>query len=256
MCRLLAAHLTSGPGPLPEIIRAFLKACTRDELHPRKSGHRDGWGWLIVTPEHITHYRTVKPADEDRRGFAALAKAVDDVGEGFVITHCRRASKKMKKSLLTSHPVPQASLSSTYAEVWVAFNGTIPLERLGWAGGSGYVTDTHLIASVITKHVSMRGPRQGLTEGLRAIASSAGKEHGAVVATIAMVDDSARAAFLNHYPLKDPGLKRYYRAMALRDRGAFITASPTVALYHGGDWYELGEDEIVDLGEVRLRVDD
>lgn len=254
MCRLLAAHLSSGPGPLPEIIDAFMRACAHDELHPERKSHRDGWGWLIITPTRVMHYRTVEPIDEDSEGFESLTKAIGVVREGFVIAHCRRASEGMKKWLLASHPAPHASLTGNYVEVWAAFNGTIPLERLGWSGGAGYVTDTHLIASALARHVAEMGPLEGLVKGLRAVASAAGTTHGAVVTAIAVGDGVAHAAFLNHYPLSDPGLERYYRARVIRVGGAVVAASPTIALYHGGRWDELGEDEIVNLGEVRLRV--
>lgn len=256
MCRLLAAHLSNGPGPLPEIIDAFMRACAHDELHPRRKSHRDGWGWLIITPTRMMHYRTVEPIDEDSEGFESLTKAVSGIREGFVITHCRRASKGMKKWLLASHPVPYASLTGKYVEVWAAFNGTIPPERLGWLGKAGYVTDTHLIASALAKHVAEKGLREGLVEGLRAIASAAGTSYGAVVAAVAVGEGTAHAAFLNHYPLSKPSLERYYRARVIRAEGAVVAASPTIALYHGGRWDELGRDEIVYIGEVRLRVTD
>ncbi len=254
MCRLLAAHLSNGPGPLPEIIDAFMRACAHDELHPRRKSHRDGWGWLVITPTRMIHYRTVEPIDEDSEGFASLTKTISGIREGFVIAHCRRASEGMKKWLLASHPAPHASVAGKYIEVWVAFNGTIPPERLGWSGEAGYVTDTHLIASALAKHVAEKGPREGLVEGLRAVASAAGTAHGAVVAAVAVGGGVAHVAFLNHYPLGKPRLERYYRARIIRLRGAVVAASPTVALYHGGRWVELDEDEIVDLGEMRLKV--
>ena len=253
MCRLLAAHLSNGPGPLPEVIDAFKRACIHDELHPRKGNHRDGWGWLIITSAHMTHYRTMAPIDEDKDGFASLIKAVNSIEEGFVIAHCRRASEGMKKWLLASHPAPHASLTGRYVEVWVAFNGTIPLERLGWPGKAGYVTDTHLIASALAKRVAEEGLREGLVKGLQAIASAAGTNSGAVVAAVAIGEGSAHAMFLNHYPTTRPDLERYYRAMVLMTGGAVVAASPTIALYHGGSWAQLGRDEIIDLGVVRLK---
>lgn len=256
MCRLLAARLTSGPGPLPEILNAFRMACTRDELHPRREGHRDGWGWLVISPALMMHYKTIKPVDEDGDGFESLARVISGVRRGFVIAHCRRASPGMRKWLFASHPVPHASLSEEYVEVWSAFNGTIPPEKLGWLGEAGYVTDTHIIASSLARHVAGEGLREGLIEGLRKVAAAAGTGHAAVVAAVAIRNGVARAAFLNHYPTRSPELVRYYRAMSIRSGGAVVAASPTVALYHGGGWDELGEDKIVDLGGLRLKVVD
>ena len=194
--------------------------------------------------------------ERDNDGFDSLAKTVDSAEEGFVIVHCRKASKGLKKWILASHPAPRTSLKNMYVEVWVAFNGTIPLERLGWQGEVGYVTDTHIIASAIAEHVVKKGMREGLIEGLRAVASVAGDAYGAVVAAIAVGDGAAHAALLNHYPLNKQELERYYSAQIIRSEGVVAVASPTIALYHGGSWDELKEDEVVYLGELRLRVTD
>ena len=256
MCRLLAAHLSEGPGPLPGILRAFRRACTRDELHPRKGSHRDGWGWLVITSRTMRHYRTLDPVDVDDEGFTHLIRAVEGVAEGIVIAHCRRATKGMKKWLLASHPAPHPSIGSGYAEVWVALNGSIPLERLGMHDSSGYLTDTHLTALTIAERVVRDGIRDGVINGLRGVASAAGPEHGAVVAAVAIGGDTAYAAFLNHYPRNDPVKERYYRAAVLEAGGTVIAASPTIALYHGSGWGWLGEDEVVSLGEIGIEVSD
>lgn len=253
MCRLFAAYVHEGPTPLLDVTKAFIKACKHDELHKHKGSHRDGWGWLIVTPAHTAHYRSVEPVDVDVSGISLLMKSLTKVSEGFVIAHCRRASKGLKKWVLGTHPSPAQSLSNGYAEVWVAFNGTIPLERLGGSGGGGYVTDTHLIASLLSKHIAVNGLKNGLISGLLAIADAAGPSRGAVVAAISIGASAAHTAVLNHFPASDIEGERYYRAKILREEGAVVTASPTIALYHSrGEWTDLGQDEVVLLGSMRL----
>ncbi|AEH25135.1 class II glutamine amidotransferase [Pyrococcus yayanosii] len=95
MCRILIAV---GEGfRMRPLVEATIKAAENDPYKAARgkgNQHKDGWGYVLLTKESLTHYRSTKPIFEDDKAY----KLKDSLkGFSVLLLHARAASQGNKK---------------------------------------------------------------------------------------------------------------------------------------------------------------
>ncbi len=239
MCRILFAM---GDGEeLRPLAEAFRKSAEHDPYRARRSGktgHADGWGYVLLGEGGIVHYRSPRPVFEDEDGFSGLLDSLS--GEVVLMAHARAASQGAK-SLFNVQPFSFSSRKGF--SFWFSHNGDLDkeavIERAGFDREHFEGTsDSYAFSAYLCRLLD--GPTaENLLEHY-SFGANVSRTTFNTMTLFLMPDGSWRAfitAYMSSSYYENPLHRNYARLIALTK--PFAIASSTLELYYRAGWSEV-----------------
>jgi len=239
MCRILFAR---GPGEgIEPLARAFMKSAENDPYRAKRGGknqHRDGWGYVLLGPGEVHHYRSARAVFEDRKGFSRLVELLRGSDEAVLLAHARASSQGLVGLFNTQ---PFAFSTGRGFSFWFLHNGDIDKEKIielgGFSGGDlKDASDSYAFSAYLSRAL-LRPERDELLRHYSLGASLAKTTFN--TATLFLLPNGSWRAFVTAYMTEDywnDGNRRDYARLIELDGEVFAVASSTLELYHKADW--------------------
>ncbi|WCN28999.1 class II glutamine amidotransferase [Thermococcus kodakarensis] len=256
MCRILFAR---GIGQeVAPLFDALIKSAQNDpyrEKRNKKTQHPDGWGYVLLREENVTHYRSVLPIFNDPNAENLLNSLTEEDSQVVLMAHARAASQG-GKTLFNVQPF-QFSTRHGFS-FWFMHNGDLDKEALIWkAGFKGEelvnASDSYVFAAYLSKTIDNITPEEisrRFVLGLETTRTTLN------TGTLFLLPDGSWSAFITAYMVNKYTNSlddwNYARLIELKANDLYAVASSTLELYHEARWRTLNNGTAISISGDKI----
>jgi len=237
MCRVLFA---AGRGEeMVPLVDAFVKASRNDPYKAargKRPYHGDGWGYVLLRDEGVSHYRSLRPVFEDNTAVERLKNSL----EGFTVlmAHSRAASQG-GRSLFNVQPF--AFSTRRGFSFWLYHNGDLDKGKLIEMAGFEErdlegASDSYALGAYLCRKLGSPEP----DEVLRLYSPVMKATNTSLNTGTLFQTPEGISAFITAYSkplyIMNPKNWDYVKQMVLRRENLFAVASSTLELYLRDEW--------------------
>ncbi len=194
----------------------------------RKTSHSDGWGYVIITSNHIVEYKSSTPIYTDKKGYGQLINNLQwiiEMNKAFAfMVHARLASPGYRRILVDTHPFHFYTVDDY--DSWLVMNGTLTKKCIK---NKNNRSDTYNLVKNISKEKFDEIPQKILEQVI--------KNPGCVRAGLAIgiigfntLNPSIKGYFV-YYSRNDKNCQGYYDYYDLKLDKSYVIMSSTVKYY-------------------------